>query len=147
SIQRACQSCGTTSSEEELEDEGIIRRNATDSAGHEPPSQTLTAESLTQGGSPLPGPVRTYFEPRFGQDLSQVRVHTGSESDRANAGLQANAFTYGNHIWMGRGQTVDRSPLLAHELTHVVQQNGSRPGGGSLWGGGLSGLHAGPSIQ
>jgi hypothetical protein len=146
-IQRACQNCGTTSDEDALEEGGIIRRKATDTAGHEPNSQTLTAESLTRGGSPLPGPVRGYFEPRFGQDFAQVRVHTGAESERANAGLRANAFTYGNHIWLGRGEGVDRTPLLAHELTHVVQQNGSTPAGGRHLGGGLSGSNAERSIQ
>ncbi|MDX1997430.1 MAG: DUF4157 domain-containing protein [Thermoanaerobaculia bacterium] len=68
---------------------------------------------------------RAYFEPHFG-DLSGVRLHTGPEAHAAAAGLSARAFTVGKDIAFGAGQYQPDSPagrkLLAHELTHTVQQ-------------------------
>jgi hypothetical protein len=81
------------------------------------------------GGSPLPGDVRAAMEPRFGVDFGGVRVHTGGEADQLNRQLSAQAFTHGQDIYMGAGQydpaSSDGKKLLAHELTHVVQQNDS----------------------
>jgi hypothetical protein len=75
------------------------------------------------GGSPLSGGVRSSFEGRFGYDLSEVRVHD-TRQDRADAAsLGARAFTYGKHIWLGRGESATDTRLMAHELTHVVQQD------------------------
>jgi hypothetical protein len=80
-------------------------------------------------GSPLPGEVRAFMEPRFGADFSQVRVHTNRETDQLNRSLSARAFTTGQHIFFKRGEynpgTHNGQVLLAHELTHVVQQRSS----------------------
>lgn len=79
----------------------------------------ITAPS---GGHPLPGVVRGFMEPRLGYEFGQVRVHD-AEQDRTDAAqLKAQAFTYRNHIWLGRGQSADNRSLMAHELVHVVQQ-------------------------
>ena len=67
------------------------------------------------------------MEPRFGVDFSEVRVHQGSESAKMNKALSAQAFTVGHNIFLGAGKAVDNSHLLAHELTHVVQQTGAKP--------------------
>ncbi len=79
-------------------------------------------------GSPLPGEVRAYMEPRFGADFSGVRVHTGGEAGQINRSIQAQAFTHGQDIYLGAGRyepgTDAGKRLLAHELTHVVQQSG-----------------------
>jgi hypothetical protein len=76
------------------------------------------------GGAPLPGGVRSFFESRFVYDFSKVRVHD-TYRDQADAeSLGARAFTYGKNIWLGRGESVSDSRLIAHELTHVVQQDG-----------------------
>jgi hypothetical protein len=79
------------------------------------------------GGSPLPDDVRAAMEPRFGADFGGVRVHTGGEADQLNRQLSAQAFTHGQDIYMGAGRydptSSDGQRLLAHELTHVVQQN------------------------
>ena len=81
-------------------------------------------------GQSLPEQTRDFLEPRFGQDFSDVRIHTGAESNDLNNNLQAQAFTTGSDIFFRDG---DYSPdsdggreLLAHELTHVVQQGGSK---------------------
>jgi hypothetical protein len=78
------------------------------------------------GGSPLPDDVRATMEPRFGADFSGVRVYTGGEADQLNRQLSAQAFTHGQDIYIGAGKYAPGTPagnrLLAHELTHVVQQ-------------------------
>jgi hypothetical protein len=80
------------------------------------------------GGSPLADGVRDYMEPRFGADFSGVRVHADPSASDLNRTLHSDAFTHGQDIYMGAdkydpGSTTGRQ-LLAHELTHVVQQTG-----------------------
>ena len=79
-------------------------------------------------GEPLPESTRAFFEPRFGADFSQVRVHTGSRTADTAESINAKAFTVGENISFGKGQYTPESQtgrrLLAHELTHVVQQSG-----------------------
>lgn len=79
-------------------------------------------------GSPLPAEVRTFMEPRFGVDFGDVRVHTGGEAAKMNRELGAQAFTLGQDIYIGPNDYVPGTDagkrLLAHELTHVVQQTG-----------------------
>jgi hypothetical protein len=78
------------------------------------------------GGSTLPRALRAFFEPRFGVDFSGVRVHVDGASADAASGLQARAYTIGDDIVFGDGEyspdTSQGRRLLAHELTHVVQQ-------------------------
>lgn len=82
--------------------------------------------SVTSGGKPLAPSARSYFEPRFGRDLGDVRVHTGRKADRAARSIDAEAFTHGSDIVFRKGNyspgTRGGKRLLAHELTHVVQQ-------------------------
>lgn len=90
------------------------------------------------GGQVLPDRVRSYFEPRFGHDFGQVRVHDGPEASRLARSLQARAFTVGRDIYFGRGQYApdvsDGRRRLAHELTHVVQQRAAdRIAGRAPW--------------
>lgn len=77
-------------------------------------------------GSALPHDTRAFMEPRFGVDFSQVRVHTGTDAAQMSQDLNAQAFTVGRDIYFGNGkynpQTGGGQQLLAHELTHVVQQ-------------------------
>ncbi len=80
------------------------------------------------GGTPLPEDVRGYMEPRFGASFSGVRLHTDREAAQMNRELNAQAFTHGRDIYVGEGMYNPGSDagkrLLAHELTHVVQQSG-----------------------
>ncbi len=91
------------------------------------PSVQSGLSSLRGKGSPLSESSRGFFEPRFGADFSAVRVHTDSNANRLAGGLNAKAFTVGKHVVFGPGQyssdTCGGKRLLAHELTHVVQQN------------------------
>src|SRR5262249_35234535 len=77
-------------------------------------------------GSPLAPGVRRRVEPALGMDLANVRVHTDTGANRTAAVLGAKAFTHGNHIWMGAGQSPDDVELMAHESTHVLQQRSQR---------------------
>jgi hypothetical protein len=85
--------------------------------------------SRRASGSPLPGGVRAFMEPRFGADFSGVRVHADGEAARMSHSLQAKSFTLGQDIYFGKGRYDPASDegkrLLAHELTHVVQQTGA----------------------
>lgn len=83
-------------------------------------------DAASSGGAPLSQEVRSYFEPRFGHDFGQVRIHAGSEAASAARGVQARAYTFGSDIVFGAGEyapaTGDGKRLLAHELAHVIQQ-------------------------
>jgi hypothetical protein len=76
-----------------------------------------------RGGVPLPDSIRRTMEPRLGADFSSVRLHSGPESALLNERLHAHAFTYGSDIWIGERQSASNLPLMAHELTHVLQQS------------------------
>lgn len=80
------------------------------------------------GGQPLDTGVRAFMEPRFGHSFAGVRVHTNSESVQMNQELHAQAFTNGQHIYFNEGKynpgSESGKQLLAHELTHTIQQTG-----------------------
>jgi hypothetical protein len=80
----------------------------------------------TTGGQPLSDDVRGFMEPRFGADFSGVRVHSDAESAGLSNQLSARAFTYQNHVFFSNNQyqpgTSEGKQLLAHELTHTIQQ-------------------------
>lgn len=85
------------------------------------------ATALSNPGAPLPSNLRTYFELRFGQDFSQVRVHADTAAGNAARSINARAFTFGHRIAFAAGAyapgTSDGRRLLAHELAHIVQQS------------------------
>jgi hypothetical protein len=80
----------------------------------------------TTGGQPLGTDVRSYMEPRFNANFGNIRVHTDPEAASLNNQLSARAFTYQNHVFFSRDQyqpgTGEGKHLLAHELTHTIQQ-------------------------
>lgn len=83
---------------------------------------SLNTNSLTSGGSKLPGTVQAFFEDKMGYDFNDVKIHTGVEAVQKSQALNAHAFTYGNHIWLNADQKVEPSFIMAHEMAHVVQQ-------------------------
>ncbi len=114
------------------EEEKTLRTKPTLSADAAAGLDVETAVRATErGGEPLPGALRSYFEPRFGRDLSQVRVHADSEAATAARAVQARAYTISRDIVFGTGEyapgTEAGKQLLAHELTHVVQQSARGP--------------------
>ncbi|MBN1136787.1 MAG: DUF4157 domain-containing protein [Anaerolineae bacterium] len=113
-----------------LEEEEIQTKRAEQGGGSFDAGSDIESrlDSQKGGGQPLPDSVRLMMEPRFGTDFGGVRVHTGSEAADLNRSLSAQAFTHGNDIYLGEGKGDLRSSaghrLIAHELTHVVQQTG-----------------------
>ncbi|HWB84011.1 MAG TPA: DUF4157 domain-containing protein [Bryobacteraceae bacterium] len=89
--------------------------------------QSCIQESVGRGAA-LPSPTRASMETQFGADFGKVRVHTGADAANLNRSLHSIAFTTGSDIFFGDGRFQPDSPqgsrLLAHELTHVVQQRG-----------------------
>jgi len=87
---------------------------------------TAVANAVQASGQPLGAAERRFFEPRFGHDFAQVRVHTNPQAAQSAHAIQARAYTLGQHIVFGRGEYAPDDTqgrrLLAHELTHVVQQ-------------------------
>jgi len=96
---------------------------------------------ISGGGAPLDEETRTDMEARMGQDFSDVRVHTGDTADASARSVSAHAYTVGSNIVFQRGGYEPGSTagqkLLAHELTHVVQQR-SGPVDGTPAAGGVS---------
>jgi hypothetical protein len=78
------------------------------------------------GGSPLPQEVHGFMEPRFGADFGGVKVHTGSNAVQMNKDLGAQAFARGSDIYYGAGKSPGNNELTAHELTHTIQQTGTK---------------------
>ena len=122
-VQRTCREC---------EDE--LHRSAT-RAGSAPTIDAATEQairSLSERGSPLPASVRASMEPRFGADFSGVRVHDDEQAHDLARSVNAEAFTVGRDVVFGAGHyaphTAAGKRLLAHELTHVLQQSAA-PGG------------------
>lgn len=92
----------------------------------------IVHEALSSPGQLLDAKTRAFMEPRFGHDFSQVRVHTDARAAESARAVNALAYTVGRHVVFGTEQyapgTSEGRSLLAHELTHVVQQ--SRGGSG-----------------
>lgn len=88
---------------------------------------------ITGSGRPLDPTLRQNMESRFGHDFSQVRVHTGGAAEQSARDMNAHAYTVGHNIVFGEGQFSPDTPLgrrlIAHELTHVVQQSRPEKGG------------------
>lgn len=95
--------------------------------GHHGQAAATMAQEMPQSpGQSLDPAVRTFAEARFGHDFSQVKVHTDARAAESARGVNALAYTSGNHIAFDTGQYAPATPagmrLLGHELTHVVQQ-------------------------
>jgi hypothetical protein len=88
--------------------------------------------AIRSAGRPLDNFSRAFFEPRLGRDLSQVQVHTDAAAAVSARAINARAYTSGRDLVFDTGryqpQTLDGRRLLAHELTHVVQQENGAPG-------------------
>ncbi|HJQ31253.1 MAG TPA: DUF4157 domain-containing protein [Pyrinomonadaceae bacterium] len=88
-------------------------------------------EVLDMSGHPLDSATRGVMESRFGHDFSRVRVHTDKKAAESAREVGAQAYTVGRDIAFAPGRYAPETPsglrLLAHELTHVVQQRAQRP--------------------
>jgi hypothetical protein len=116
----------------EEEEEELQAKELSSHASEGTPNLEARINAIRGGGQPLPESTRVFFEPHFGYDFSQVRVQTDAPAAEMAKALNAKAFTFGQNIVFGTGQyalaTSEGKRLLAHELTHIVQQNnGSIP--------------------
>jgi hypothetical protein len=135
-LQRKCACGGSGSSGGECEGCKKKKQLQRSAAGRGPETvPPIVHEVLHSPGQPLDDATRAFFEPRFGHDFSKVRLHTGSRAAESANAVQARAYTAGREIVFGADQyqsgTAAGSALLAHELTHVVQQGLEAPTAGS----------------
>lgn len=124
-VHRKCAACAAD------EEETVARSSApapvvAPGAASAPASAHATQAIGNLGsGRGLSGSERAFFEPRFGRDLGEVRVHDGTQADRASKSIQARAFAHGSDIAFARGayapDTEDGRTLMAHELAHVTE--------------------------
>ncbi len=134
-IQRACTDCEEEEkvqrqAEGEEEEEQSIqgKREGGPAGGAVSAKHAAQIESIKTGGEPLRPASRNFFEQRFGHDFSSVRVHSDDRAAQSAKSIHAQAYTTGRHIVFGAGHyspdTNTGQRLLAHELTHVIQQSG-----------------------
>ncbi|MFS8085618.1 MAG: DUF4157 domain-containing protein [Acidobacteriota bacterium] len=111
----------------EATSELVQPKHTSDSRGAHVTGSVASRLNASSSGEPLSPTVRNFFESRFGMSLAAVHIHTGDEPKRLNTDLSAHAFTHGNDIFFGAGQyqpdTHFGRRLIAHELTHVLQQS------------------------
>jgi hypothetical protein len=131
-LQRKCAKC--QEEEESVRrsaDASIARRTGSAHASHVAEAPPIVHDALRGGGAPLDTTTRAVMEPRFGHDFGAIRVHTDRSAAESARSIDALAYTVGNHIVFGQGRYEPGSSegrrLLAHELTHTVQQGAVTP--------------------
>jgi len=119
----------------------FLQRSADKANITQQPTSHVDVKHAKYNGSPLPNKTREGFETHFNTDLSQVRIHSDEKHQQLAKSLKAKAFTTGNDIVFAKGkfspESHDGKKLLAHELTHVVQQKNNK----------ISGERFTPSVQ
>lgn len=115
--------------EETSQTETVVRRRVTGDSS-ESAALPIMQSTSASSGQPLDSETRAFFEPRFGHDFGQVRVHTDTQAAESARSLNAQAYTVGQNMVFAKGEyspkTSQGRQLLAHELTHIIQQNNGR---------------------
>jgi hypothetical protein len=133
----SCEKCQAEKNEPEAP---ILQRKASGGTGPEHGISSVAPVSVAQvlrtPGRPLDTATRNYFEPRFQFDFSRVRIHADAAAAASAREVSALAYTVGSHVVMGAGapasDTAAGRRLLAHELTHVIQQRAEASGAGEV---------------
>ncbi|WP_111709990.1 eCIS core domain-containing protein [Lutibacter citreus] len=132
-VQRKCSDCEKEEIQKKPIAESIspyIQKSALSSSGESTASNQISSQinSSKGSGNNMSNNTRNYMESRFGTDFSDVKIHTGSNAIQLSKELNAQAFTVGNDIYFNEGKYNPSSNsgkhLLAHELTHTLQQGG-----------------------
>lgn len=130
-----------------------LQRDAHSHRGHSGPEDIDTStvsDVLKSPGQPLDAATRARMEPQFGYDFSRVRVHTDAQAAMSAQSVHAKAYTAGQNLVFGAGQYAPHSTqgqrLMAHELTHVVQQ-ASGPVAGTPVADGMSVSHPSDAFE
>ena len=115
---------------EEEEEEMLQAKSMEDATPEVSNDLESQINAIKGGGRPLAESERAYFEPRFGVDFSQVKVHTGAQAAESAGAVNAKTYTLGQDVVFGEGQYNPQSKegkrLIAHELVHVIQQKHHR---------------------
>lgn len=133
-LQRTCAACdmdGAPCPRCDETDAGLVRRKAAPAPDSFPNSVPHEIVQSLGAGRPLDATTRSFMESRFGQDFGQVRVHTDAKAAASARTVNALAYTIGRDVVFNANRYAPESPagqrLLAHELTHVVQQSEATP--------------------
>jgi Domain of unknown function (DUF4157) len=128
-----CEECKKKKADQKSGRDPLLQRSALNrgAVNGVPP---IVHEVLRSPGQPLDARTRAYFEPRFGQDFSRVRVHSDAKAAESASAVGAAAYAYGNNIVFARNRFSASNEagrnVLAHELAHVAQTDGvAQPGG------------------
>lgn len=128
-IQAKCQTCA--------DEEGEVQRKANNTADNHAPNDVTQKLQNSNGGQSLAPNLQHDLGSKMGADFRGVKIHTDSSAAQMSKQLGARAFTYGNNIYFNQGEydpgTSKGKHLLAHELTHTIQQS--------------NGIHRAPDIQ
>ena len=129
-------SCGTSAGGqcEECKTEAVKLQRSSASSSDTATAPPIVHDVLNSPGRSLDAATRNFMEPRFGHDFSDVRVHTDARAAESAHAVNARAYTVGNHIAFGTAQYSGNDEghrLLAHELSHVIQQRHA-PAGNKL---------------
>ena len=124
-IQRKCSDC----EKEEVQRQPLanfIQKKGNSGKTAAPNSVAHQINSTRGGGTKMPASTKSFMENRFGTDFSNVNIHTDPRAVEMSEQIQAKAFTVGNDIYFNSGmfspETLEGKYLLAHELTHTIQQ-------------------------
>lgn len=127
-IQRRCAHCEEEEKARLKPLASFIQKKGNDSGTKASASVSRQIDASRGNGSTLATPVKSFMESRFGADFSGVKIHTGSDAVQMSRELNAQAFTVGGDIYFNEGKYNPQSDsgkhLLAHELTHTLQQSG-----------------------
>ncbi|MDX2370264.1 MAG: DUF4157 domain-containing protein [Colwellia sp.] len=118
--------------EKSKKEEYVVSRQSSESSDGSSEIKNNTMSNINSsmsGGQPLPSGVRRFMEPRFKADFNKVRIHTDTNAAKLNRQVNAKAFAIKNHVFFGKDQfkpdSDDGKELIAHELTHTIQQGGA----------------------
>jgi len=126
-VQAKCAECDNEEQVQRVEEEEAVQAKS-DVTEASPRAIETNLKSSKGEGSRLPDALKNEMESGFGADFSQVNIHTNSNAIQMSKQIQAQAFTHGNDIYFNKGKYNPSSKkgkhLLAHELTHAIQQKG-----------------------
>lgn len=139
SVQRKCAECEKDDDEEMIQRKPLasfIQRKESGSGAAAGNTISNQIGASRGNGNSMDGATKSFMESRFGTDFSNVRVHTSNEAAEMNRELSARAFTVGNDIYFNEREyqpnSEDGKHLLAHELTHTIQQGNTTIGASSI---------------
>jgi hypothetical protein len=128
-IQRKCAHCEEEEKAQRKPLASFIQKKETENNSTVSDSVSNQIQSTKGSGNAMPASTKSFMESRFGTDFSNIKIHTGNYAEQLSKDLSAQAFTVGNDIYFNNGkyqpESSDGKRLLAHELTHTIQQSGS----------------------